>query len=54
MAKFLPVIGKFVVAEINGQLAEPQKSRWAILNDRSAGLGSQPYLMPDRDLHDLP
>jgi glycine/D-amino acid oxidase-like deaminating enzyme len=54
MAKFLPTIGKFVVAEINGQLAEPQKSRWAMSDDQSAGLDSQPYLMPDRDLHDLP
>ncbi|KAI9748459.1 MAG: hypothetical protein M4579_007216 [Chaenotheca gracillima] len=53
MAKFLPIIGKFVVAEINGLLADPQKSRWTISNARSAELGNQPYLMPDRDLHDL-
>jgi hypothetical protein len=53
MAKFLPVVGKFVVAEINGQLAEPQKSKWSLSNDRTGELGNQPYLMPDRDLQDL-
>lgn len=53
IAKFLPIIGKFVVAEINRQLGQLQKSRWAISNDRSRALGNQPYLMPHRDLHDL-
>lgn len=53
MAKFLPIIGKFVVAEINGQLGQPQKSRWAISNGRSGALRNHPHLVPDQDLHDL-
>lgn len=53
MAKFLPTIGKFVVAKIYEQSPLLQKSRWSITEDRFSACQHQPYLVPGRDLHDL-
>ncbi len=52
-AKFLPIIGRFVVDEVNGVLAAPMKAKWAKVRRGPSGLDKQPYLVPTRDLREL-
>ena len=49
--KFLPIIGKYVVRMLDGNLEQDLVARWAW--DRDQKGSSQEALMPKRELRDL-
>lgn len=48
----MPVIGRYVVRMLLGELGAEEKKRWAW--DREEAAGALPEYLPERDLKDIP